>query len=263
MKPETATQGKITKMVFGAEAIEIKATIPDARIENALTRFNLTLDNDEERYIYFFDTPTLDLLKAGIIARARRMVGEEHDSTIKFRPVVPEEVSDQWRNYNGFKIEADASEKGIVKSASFTMPVKNGLIKAVVEGEKSIAKLFTKEQEDFLADMANYKVDFSSLSILGPLKANRWKFEDPACPWKITAELWRREDGERLMEASIKAPVAQAATAIGGFMAFLAEVGAEHDSKQKTKTHWALDYYAAKIKAEAKKLLSPEIIKDE
>ena len=252
MKIKTAAQGSISQMVFGAEAIEIKATIPDAQIENALIRFNLTLDNDEERYIYFFDTPTLDLLKAGIIARARRMVGEEHDSTIKFRPVAPEEVSDKWRKSNGFKIEADASEKGIVKSASFTMPVEKGLIKAVVEGEKSIAKLFTKEQEDFLADMANDPIDFSSLAILGPLKANRWKFEDPACPWKITAELWRREDGERLMEASIKAPIAQAAAAIGGFMAFLAEVGADRDSKQQTKTHWALDYYAAKLRGSKK-----------
>ncbi|MDD1619435.1 MAG: hypothetical protein LUQ52_08110 [Methylococcaceae bacterium] len=246
MKSETATQGKITKMVFGADAIEIKATIPDAHIE-------LTLDDDEERYIYFFDTPSLDLLNAGIIARTRRMVGEEHDSTIKFRPVVPEEVSDKWRNSSGFKIEADASEKGIVKSASFTMPVKKGLIKAVVDGEKSIAKLFTKDQEDFLAEMANYPIDYSALAILGPLKANRWKFEDPASPWKITAELWRREDGERLMEVSIKAPIVQAAAAIGGFMAFLAEVGAERDTKQQTKTHWALDFYAAKIRAKGNK----------
>ena len=144
MKPEPGTQDKITKMVFGAEAIEIKATIPDNQIENALIRFNLTLDNDEERYIYFFDTPTLDLLKAGIIARARRVVGGDHDSTVKFRPVEPEDVSDKWRKANGFKIEADASEKGVVKSASFTMPVAKGLIKGVVEGEKSIEKLFTK-----------------------------------------------------------------------------------------------------------------------
>ena len=260
MKPKTSTRGRITKMVFGADAIEIKATIPDAQIDNALIRFNLTLDNDEERYIYFFDTPTLDLLKAGIIARARRIVGGEHDSTVKSRPVAPEDISDKWRKSSGFKIEADASEKGIVKSASFTMPVEKGLIKAVVGGEKSIAKLFTKEQEDFLADMANYPVDFSALAILGPLKANRWKFEDQACPWKITAELWRREDGERLMEASIKAPIAQAAAAIGGFMAFLAEVGADRDSNQQTKTHRALDYYAAKIR-EAKEVTRAEVPK--
>ena len=260
MKSKAETQGKITKMVSGADAIEIKATIPDAQIENALTRFNLSLDNDEERYIYFFDTPAFDLLKAGIIARARRVIGEEHDSTIKFRPVIPEEVSDKWRNYNGFKIEADASEKGLVKSASFTMPVKNGLIKAVVEGKKPIAKLYTKEQEAFLAEMGSNPIDFSALAILGPLKAHRWKFEVPACPWKITAELWRREDGARLMEVSIKTPTVQAAAAIGGFKAFLAEVGAEHDRDQQTKTRWALDYHAAKIIA-AQKSAASEVAK--
>jgi hypothetical protein len=247
MKPDLAERGGIAKLVVGADAIEIKATIPDTQIEETLTRFSLTLDNDEERYIYFFDTPALDLLKAGIITRARQIIGEDNDSTVKSRPVVPEEVSDNWRNYRGFKIEADASEKGVVKSASFTMPVEAGLIKAVVGGEKSIAKLFTKEQEEFLAEMVNYPIDYSTLAILGPLKAHQWKFEDPACPWAITAELWLREDGARLMEVSIKAPIMQAAAAIGGFMAFLAEVGVEHDKEQQTKTHWSLDYYASRI----------------
>ncbi len=98
MKTIAGKQGKITNMLLGAEAIEIKATIADAQIDNALTRLNLTVDNDEERYIYFFDTPGLDLLAAGIIARARRTVGDEHDSTIKFRPVVPEEVAKTGEN---------------------------------------------------------------------------------------------------------------------------------------------------------------------
>lgn len=247
MKPEKSSKGEITKMVYGANAIEIKVTIPDAQIEKALARFDLTMNNDEERYIYFFDTPKLGLLKAGIIARARRTVGEEHDSTIKFRPVAPEQIASKWREYSGFKIEADASEKGIVKSASFTMPVKKGLIKAVVQGEKPIEKLFTKDQEAFLLEMDQSAVDYASVVILGPLRAHRWKFEDPACPWRITAELWIREDGARLMEASIKAPIAQAAAAIGGFTAYLSEVGAERNVKQQTKTRWALDYYAAKI----------------
>jgi len=48
------------------------------------------------------------------------------------------------------------------------------------------------------------------------------------------------------MEMSIKAPAVQAAAAVGGFMAFLAEVGAEHDKEQQTKTRWALAYYAGK-----------------
>lgn len=230
----------------GADAIEIKATIPERQIKAALERYGLTPRNDEERYIYFFDSPALDLHKAGIIVRARRTVGDAHDSTVKFRPVDPASVGEEWRKYRDFKIEADASEKGLVKSASFSMPVKKGLIKAVTAGKQQIRDLMTREQQAFIEKTAGRKIEFDRLVALGPLRAHRWQFEDPACPWRITAELWIREDGQRMLEASIKAPAVQAAVAIAGFMAFLAEVGADKDNEQQTKTRWALSYYAGK-----------------
>ena len=49
------------------------------------------------------------------------------------------------------------------------------------------------------------------------------------------------------MEVSIKAPVVQAAAVMAGFMAFLAEVGAERDNEQQTKTRWALEFYVGKL----------------
>lgn len=247
MERGAATRGKVAQAVAGAERIEIKATIPNHQIGPALRRFGLTAKNDEERFIYFFDTPELDLLGAGIIARARRVVGDEHDSTVKFRPVDPADVGHKWRKYRDFKIEADASETGMVKSASFSMPVAKGLIKRVAGGRRPIERLFTAEQEAFLADIAGRKLDFSKLAVLGPLLAQRWEISDAACPWPITAELWRRGDGKRLMEVSIKAPTVQAAAALAGFMAYLAELGAERDLNQQTKTRWALDYYVAKL----------------
>jgi hypothetical protein len=253
MERGAKTRGRYAKLLAGAEAIEIKATIPQAQVKAALRRYNLTARNDDERYIYFFDTPDLALLKAGIIARARRVVGDEHDSTIKFRPVDPAKVGKQWRKYKDFKIEADASEKGVVKSASFSMPVAKGLIKRVAAGKKGVAALFTGEQEAFLAEMAGRTLDFSSLVVLGPLRAQRWDFEDPACPWPITAELWRRVDGATLMEVSVKAPAAQGAAVMAGFMAFLAEVGAERDRSQQAKTHWALDFHAKRLRGKRRR----------
>jgi hypothetical protein len=248
MERGAATRGKVAKAVAGAETIEIKATIPDHQIRQALARFGLTASNDEERFIYFFDTPKLDLLRAGIIARARRVVGDVHDSTVKFRPVNPTDVGKKWRKYRDFKIEADASETGMVKSASFSMPVAKGQIKRVASGRRPVSAIFAAEQEDFLVTMAGRRIEFASLAVLGPLIARRWQFQDPGCPWPITAELWRRGDGKRLMELSIKAPAVQAAVAVGGFMAFLAEVGAERDKSQQAKTRWALDYYVRKLK---------------
>ena len=240
------TRGRVARAMTGADSIEIKATIPDRQITAALERYGLTPKNDEERYIYFFDSPALELHAAGIIVRARRTVGDVHDSTVKFRPVEPASVSKAWRKYRDFKIEADASEKGLVKSASFSMPVEKGLIKSVVAGKRQVRDLITREQRAFIEKTAKRKIDFDRVVVLGPLRAHRWQFDDPACPWKITGELWIREDGQRMLEASIKAPAVQAAVAIAGFMAFLAEVGADKDNEQQTKTRWALSYYAAK-----------------
>jgi hypothetical protein len=242
-----ATMGRVARAVAGAEAIEIKATVPEHQVGAALARFGLTERNDEERLIYFFDTPRLELLAAGIIARARRVIGDAHDSTIKFRPVQPQAIGERWRKYRDFKIEVDASEKAMVTSASFSMPVARGVIKRVASGDKPIEAVFTAEQEAFLKTVAGRTIAFSSLAVLGPLHAQRWRFDDAACPWPITAELWRREDGQRLMEVSIKAPIVQAAAAIGGFMAYLAEVGAERDDAEQTKTRWAMAWYAQRL----------------
>jgi hypothetical protein len=145
MERGAATRDKVAKAVAGADAIEIKATIPNHQIRQALKRFGLSEKKEEERYIYFFDTPKLDLLGAGIIARARRVVGAAHDSTLKFRPVNPTDVGKKWRKFPDFKIEADASETGLVKSASFSMPVTRGLIKRVAVGKKPIDTIFTAD----------------------------------------------------------------------------------------------------------------------
>lgn len=247
-KTATSQRGHYARLTAGADRIEIKATVPQRQIAGALKRYKLTRSNDEQRLVYFFDTPDQALLEAGIIVRARRVIGDQHDSTIKFRPVDIDKLPQDWRKYLGFKIEVDASEEGLVKSASFSMPVRKGLIKQVVAGKERKGKLFTSEQEKFLEDTAGRSIDFDTIAVLGPLKAQRWDFVDPACPWPITAELWQRTDGAQLMEISVKAPTVQAAAVMAGFMAFLAEVGAERDSNQQAKTRWAMDFYATKAR---------------
>jgi hypothetical protein len=229
----------------GAEGVEIKAEIPEKQVDLAMRIYGLAPDRNE-RFIYFFDTPELELFETGVIARARRIVGAEHDSTIKFRPIDPTKVPALWRKYSGFKIEADCGEKGVVKSASLTMPVAKGQIKRVAAGKDEIRTLFSEEQLLFLLSLANKKIDYTKVVVMGPMRAWRWKYNHPGLPWPITGELWQRDDEKRLFEVSIKVPVVQSAAATAGFMAFLAEVGAERDCGQQAKTRWALEYSASK-----------------
>jgi nitrogen fixation protein FixH len=240
-------KGWYARQTTGAQAIEIKATVPEGQVDAALKRYRLTRSNDERRLIYFFDTPQLQLLEAGVIVRARRVIGDTHDSTVKARPVDPARLGAAWRRQPGFKIEVDASEKGLVKSASFSTQVQKGRIKRVVVRGKRVRSLFTSDQERFLSRIAKHRVDFEKIVPMGPLSAQRWDFEDPGCPWPITAELWQREDGQRMMELSVKAPAPQAAAVMAGFMAFLTEVGAHRNAREQAKTRWALEYYARKL----------------
>ena len=82
---------------------------------------------------------------------------------------------------SGFKIEADASQKGVVKSASLTTPVAKGLIKRVAAGKEPVASLFTEEQLLFLLSTANKKIDYERVVVMGPTQTWRWKYNDPAC----------------------------------------------------------------------------------
>jgi len=110
----------------------------------------------------------------------------------------------------------------------------------------TVSDLFGQEQLLFLFSLANKRLDYERVVVLGPVRSWRWKYQDEGPPWPITGELWERDDGERLFEVSIKVPVAQAAAATAGFMAFLAEVGAERDAGQQAKTRWTLQYEASK-----------------
>ncbi len=83
---------------------------------------------------------------------------------------------------------------------------------------------------------------------MGPIHAQRWELEPPALPWKLTVELWTRDDSARVLEGSIKVPPVQAAAASAGFLGYLAELGAERDKGQEAKTRWALDHYAEKLR---------------
>jgi hypothetical protein len=149
----------------------------------------------------------------------------------------------------GFKLEADASEKGVDKSASLTLPVEKGLIKRAVAGKMGIGGLFDEKHFDFLNDVGGRAVhkayagkatDFDRLEVFGPIMAHRWECVNLPCPGRVAAELWEREGGDRLMELSMRFPRDHAAFVIAGFGAMLDEVGIERDREAKSKTRWAL-----------------------
>jgi hypothetical protein len=238
--------GRAARATAGTEAIEVKVTVVDRHEATARRKFDLTRKNGEPRRIFFYDTRKLNLFKRGICLRAREMGGDDCDSTVKIRPVEPKRVADKWREKGGFKVEADAVGSKVVRSASFTSAQKPREIGQVARGSRPIAKLFSDDQEDFLREMAPVQVDFAKLVPLGPVAVLRWKFRHKGLPYDLCAEEWRLPDGRDVIEISIKAKQAEAAAAQSALEGFLAELGIAPESRQRTKTRTALEYFAAR-----------------
>jgi hypothetical protein len=119
-----------------------------------------------------------------------------------------------------------------------------GEIDEVAGGKRPIEKLFSSDQEAFLSEMGSGPIYMKGLEVFGPVDVMRWKVKHPGLSCRITIENWHLPDGQDLIELSIKAPGAQAASAAAAFTGFLAELGLKPESAQRSKTRVVLDYFS-------------------
>lgn len=225
----------------GADRVEIKVTVLKDQEAVAIEALGLDVAQAHGRSIYFYDTRGLDLYKAGVILRARQIEGGAPDSTVKIRPVDPQAIAPEWLRAPGFKLEADAVGDKVIRSASLTAEQGPDEIQQVAWRKRAISKLFSPDQERFLAAMHPGPVDLDALEVLGPIPALRQEIAHPALVHRICAELWRLSDGSHLVELSIKCPRAEANVARKVFEGFLAGIGLDPRGSQETKTRRALD----------------------
>jgi len=228
-------------------ACEIKVTIrPDQELR-AERAMELNEDTAEVRVIYFFDTRKLDLFNAGVALRARLVKGESDDSTVKIRPVEAGDIPDAWKKASGFKLEADCVGERVACSASLTAIQGREEIDEVAKGKRPIEKLFSADQERFLAAFYEGSVDFGSLHVMGPIRVLRWKSKHKGFPYELTTEEWRLPSGDDLVEVSIKVAPAEAVQAQKAFDKHLRELGLDPEGAQETKTRTALEYFATHL----------------
>ncbi len=233
--------------IEGADKVEIKITVAKKDEQRAYEALEIGRRDAARRDIYFFDTPELTLNKAGVVLRARAIEDDDHDSVVKIRPVDPDKVDEKWQEVDGFKLEADAVGDKVVMSASLKHTKKKKAIEKVDEGKHDISKLFSKEQQAFLAEFYDGPLDLDDLTKLGPVKTLRADFERPGMAYELTAEYWTLPDDSHLLELSIKCPPEEAVVAKEVFKAFLAGHGLDPNGAQATKTNLALKSLAERI----------------
>ncbi|MGO4833825.1 hypothetical protein AB4144_16300, partial [Rhizobiaceae sp. 2RAB30] len=179
-----------------------------------------------------------------VVLRARLVKGDADDSVVKFRPVEPASISKEWRQLDGFKLEADWVGERTICSASLRGFQKRDEIDEVAKGERAIGKLFSNDQERFLAEFYKGPIRFEALRIMGPIRVLRWKLSHDTFPHELTIEEWRLPNGDDLVEVSIKVPPNEALLAQKEFEVHLRELGLDPKGAQETKTRTALEYFA-------------------
>jgi hypothetical protein len=236
---------ELVGLMNDADSVELKLSVPDEDRRSTVVALGMDALDAFIRQVYFFDTPDLDLDRAGVVVRARRTQGKPDDSVVKLRPVVPSDLSAELRSQKEFGVEVDALPGGYVCSASFKHKHKaSDVVKPAVVGGQALSKLFSKQQRRFFAEHAPEGLDLDELSILGPVHVLKLKFSPEGYERKLVTEMWMYPDGSRILELSTKCEPDEGFQVAAETRAYLAGRGINLFGEQETKTRRALEFFA-------------------
>ena len=234
-------------------SVELKLVAPMHTHRATIAKLGLDPIEAEVRQVYFFDTPNLDLNKAGVVVRARRIAGGAGDTVVKLRPVDPAAIDKELRRSESFKTEVDVVPGGFVCSGSFKGRCTAQEVRDAVGGKMPLDTLFSKEQRAFYKAHAPKGVALRGLATFGPtfvLKARLWVKQ---LQRRLVVEMWLFPDGSRNLEISTKSEPAEAFQVAAELKAFLAQVGIDLTGNQQTKTRAAMEFFKPEVRQQATK----------
>jgi hypothetical protein len=243
----------VVKILKDVGSVELKMVAPMHTHRATISKLGLDPIEAEVRQVYFFDTTNLDLNKAGVVVRARRIQGGAGDTVIKLRPVDPAAIDKELRRSESFKTEVDVVPGGFVCSGSFKGRCTADEVRDAVGGKVPLDTLFSKEQRAFYKAHAPKGVALRALASFGPtfvLKARVWVKE---LKRRLVVEMWLFPDGSRNLEISTKSEPAEAFQVAAELKAYLAQVGIDLTGNQQTKTRAAMEFFKPEVRQQAAK----------
>ena len=234
---------QLLALIKKVDSVELKLTVPDSNRRSAAAALDVDPLDAQIRQVFFFDTIDLTLNKAGVVVRARRIQGRDGDSTVKLRPVVPEDLSPELRKSPAFAVEVDALPGGYVCSGSLKGVARSLTVREVAAGKRPIRKLFTKEQRAFFAAHAPEGLELDDLITLGPITVFKLKLSPGDFNRSLVVEQWTYPDGSRIVELSTKCQPNEAFQVAAEARAYLTGIGIDLSAEQQTKTATALEFF--------------------
>ena len=231
---------EMLRILPGVDGVELKLTVPDADHRTVIRTLEIDSIDAVVRQIAFIDTPDLRLSAAGLVLRARRTQRKPADVTVKLRPMLPADVSDELRRTPGFKIELDASPTGFACSCSITAEVSDRKVRELFHGTRTVMDVLTDAQRAVVTDWIPPDVEPADVRVLGPVHILKCKFEPTGYSQRLVAELWFLPDGSRILELSTKSPPTEAFQVAAETKVFLHQHGIDLGAPQEMKTRSTL-----------------------
>jgi hypothetical protein len=238
---------ELTGLIKGSDSVELKLTVPEPHQRSTMVELGMDPLDAQIRQVFFFDTPDLALDRQGVVVRARRIQGRPGDSTVKLRPVVPNELPTALRKSDAFRIEVDALPGGFVCSGALKSPVTADEVRSAVQGARPVRKLFSKEQRELYATHAPDGIELDDLSILGPIFVLKLRFTPEELQRRLVAEMWLYPDDSHVLELSTRCATTEAFQVATEMRLFLADHGVDLAGEQQTKTHKALEFFSGAL----------------
>ena len=237
-------------LMKGSDSVELKVTLPADDYQAARKGLPFDPIEAQPRQVYFFDTPDLDLDKAGIVVRARRVQGGRGDTVVKLRPVTPDDLAPALRTDPSFNVEVDAMPGGYVCSGSFKGRTTAADILDALAGKFPVSKLFSKGQRRFFTDHVPADIDLAKLVVLGPTFVLKGTFKaQDLDDRRMVVEMWLYQDGSRIVEVSTKCLPREAFHVATETRLYLKKAGLSLGGNQATKTRTALEFFQKQLKA--------------
>jgi hypothetical protein len=199
---------------------EVKVVLADAAFDPG------TLGAEpKRRAITFYDTPSLESFRQGVLFRSRDGEAvDDDDVTVKLRPMFPAQVHPAFHGDDGFKCELDVNVgKPGASSCSLTLP----------------RDLFGPRATAFARQVLR-DVPIGDLRPLGPIASTVWKVDDADLGTKVTFERWVVPGGDTTLEASIKVSTPEVAQKEKALLEWLGARRLSPSPTQVTKTAAAL-----------------------
>lgn len=255
--PELSQQqiSEVLAILKDVGSVELKLVAPMHTHRATIAKLGLDPIEAEVRQVYFFDTPNLDLNKAGVVVRARRIAGGAGDTVVKLRPVDPAAIDKELRRSESFKTEVDVVPGGFVCSGSFKGRCTAQEVRDAVGGKMPLDTLFSKEQRAFYKAHAPSGVALRGLATFGPtfvLKARLWVKQ---LQRRLVVEMWLFPDGSRNLEISTKSEPAEAFQVATELKAYLKQIGIDLTGNQQTKTKAAMEFFRPEVRQQATQLV--------